>query len=208
MKITTLSTARLGKLLVAFTAGLVLAACANQMEPAKKMVGEVESAVTAAGADAQKYLPEQTAAVNQKLADLKAAFDKQDYKTVITTAPGLLTEAKGLAESAAAKKKEVMEALGAQWTTVATTLPEAIAGIEAKVTSLAASKKLPKGMTKEGLATAKSGLADIKTAFDEAKTAFGSGDVQGALDKAKGVQAKIAEISAQLGLTDGAKPAA
>lgn len=206
MKFTTLSKFRPGKLLVALAAGLVLAACANQMEPAKKMVGEVESAVTAAGADAQKYVPEQAAAVNQKLADLKAAFDKQDYKTVITTAPALLTEAKGLAEAAAAKKKEVMEALGSQWTALATSLPETISGIEAKVATLAASKKLPKGVTKDSLAAAKSGLADIKTAFDEAKVSFGSGDVQGALDKAKGVQAKIAEVSAQIGLTDAAKP--
>jgi len=188
-------------------AGLVLAACASQMEPAKKMLADVEAAVAAAGADAQQYVPDQVAAVNQKLADLKAAFDKQDYKAVITGAPALLNEAKGLADAAAAKKKEVLEALGTQWTALAAELPQSVSAVEAKLATIAKSKKLPSGVTKDGVAAAKSGLAEAKTAWDEAKSAFGSGNVQAALDKAKGVKAKLDEVASKLGLA-AAKPAA
>ena len=208
MTLTRILKIRTLRLLAVFAAGLALAACANQMEPAKKMLGDVEAAVTAAGADAQQYVPDQVAAVNQKLAELKTAFDKQDYKTVITGAPALLTEAKGLADAAAAKKKEVLEALGAQWTTLAAELPQSVSAVEAKLATLAKTHKLPAGVTKDGVAAAKSGLADAKTSWDEAKASFGAGNVQAALDKAKAVKAKLDDAAAKLGLAGANKPAA
>ena len=208
MTLTRILKIRTLRLLAVFAAGLALAACANQMEPAKKMLGDVEAAVTAAGADAQQYVPDQVAAVNQKLAELKTAFDKQDYKTVITGAPALLTEAKGLADAAAAKKKEVLEALGAQWTTLAAELPQSVSAVEAKLATLAKTHKLPAGVTKDGVAAAKSGLADAKASWDEAKASFGAGNVQAALDKAKAVKAKLDDAAAKLGLAGANKPAA
>jgi hypothetical protein len=196
------------KFLVAVVAGLALAACANLQEPAKKMLADVEAAVTAAGADAQQYVPDQVGSVNQKLADLKAAFDKQDYKAVMAGAPALLTEAKGLADAAAAKKKEVMEALNGQWSTFSTSLPQSVAAVEARIATLAKGKALPAGVSKDAMASAKTGLEEAKTAWTEASTAFGSGNIQSAVDKAKGVKAKIDEVAAKLGMgADAAKPA-
>jgi hypothetical protein len=196
------------RLFAVFVAGLAIAACASQMEPAKKLLGDVEAAVTAAGADAAQYIPEQVAAVNRQLADLKAAFDKQDYKTVITAAPAVLAEAKGLADAAAAKKKEVLEALTAQWTTLSASLPSQLAAVEDKLATLAKTKRLPAGITKDAVESAKSGVAEAKTAWDEAKASFAAGKVQAALDEAKGVQAKLEEAAAKLGVTAAQKPAA
>ncbi|MBS0375833.1 MAG: hypothetical protein JSR73_14740 [Proteobacteria bacterium] len=197
---TTLQTLKARTVALVAIAGLVLAACANQMEPAKKLIADVEAAVAAAGADAQQYIPEQVSSVNQKLADLKAAFDKQDYKTVLAGAPALVTEAKGLADAAAAKKKEVLEALGAQWTQLAADLPQAVSAVESKLTAIAKTKKLPSGVTKDGVAAAKAGLAQAKGAWDEAKAAFTAGNVQAALDKAKGVKSTLADAAAKLGI--------
>ena len=192
---------------VALVAGLALAACASQLEPAKKMLGEIDAAVTAAGADAQQYVPDQVAGVKQKLADLQAAFDKKDYKAIITGAPALLAEAKGLA-AAAAKKKEVLEALNAQWTGMSAALPQAVAGLEARVASLKKGGKLPAGVSKDAVASAGTTLTEIKSLWGEATTAFGAGNVADALDKAKGVQAKADELAAKLGMAGGATPAA
>ncbi len=199
---------RTARFLAVVVAGLALAACASQMEPAKKLLGDVEAAITAAGPDAQQYIPEQVAAVNKRLAELKAAFDKQDYKTVIAGAPALLTEAKGLADAAAAKKKEVLEALGAEWTKLAAELPQSISAVEAKLATIAKTKKLPAGVTKDGVESAKAGLAQAKSAWDEATASFGSGNVQAALDKAKGVKTQLEEAAAKLGIAGEAKPAA
>ncbi len=208
MQLTRILTVRTMRFVAALVTGLALAACANQMEPAKKLLGDVEAAVTAAGADAQQYIPEQVTAVNKKLGELKAAFDKQDYKAVLAGAPALVIEAKGLGDAAAAKKKEVLEALGAQWTQLATELPQSVSAVEAKLAMLAKSHKLPAGVSKDGIASAKGGLAEAKTAWDEAKTSFGSGNVQAALDKAKGVKAKLEEAASKLGLAAALKPAA
>jgi hypothetical protein len=189
------------KVLIALVATLVVAACANQMEPAQKALAEVEAAVQAASADAQKYLPEQYASVDQKLSELKASFDKKEYAAVVTGAPALLTDVKSLASAAAAKKKEVMDALGAQWTSLSASLPQAVAAIESRLTALAKTKKLPQGVTKDAVTAATSGLTEVKAAWNDATAAFGAGKVDEAVTKAKAVKDKVDEISKSLAIS-------
>ena len=208
MKLTQTVKASNTRFLAALVAGLALAACASQIEPAKKLLGDVAAAVSAAGADAQQYIPEQVASVNKKLEELQAAFDKHEYKTVMAGGPALLTEAQGLADAAAAKKKTVLEALGAEWTALAAELPQSVSAVEARLATLAKSKKLPAGVTKDGVASAKAALAQAQAAWDSAKTAFGSGNVQAALDTAKGVKTQLDDAAAKLGRAGAAKPAA
>jgi hypothetical protein len=194
------------KFLLVLASAIALAACANLQEPAKKVIADTEATIAAAGPDAQQYVPDQYAAVQQKLADLKAAFDKQDYKAVVAGGPGLLSAAKGLADAAVAKKREVMEALNGQWTGYAASIPQSVAAVEARLTALKG-KKLPAGVTKDGVAAAKTGLEEVKSAWTDAGTTFGGGSLQSAVDKAKAVKAKLDEISAKLGISPAAKPA-
>ena len=195
------------RFLFVLLAGLALAACTNLQEPAKKVLADAESALAATSADAEKYVPEQYATVTQKLADMKAAFDKQDYKTIVSGGPGLLADVKALGEAAAAKKAEVLEALNKQWTSFATELPSAVAAIEARIATFKKTHKLPKGVTKDAVASATAGVAEVKSAWAEATAAFGSGNIQVAIDKAKAVKAKAEEISAKLGIGGDAKTA-
>src|SRR5258708_3146454 len=97
------------KFLLVLASALALAACANLQEPAKKVLADAEATISSAGADAQQYVPDLYTAVQQKLTDLKAAYDKQDYKTIVEGGPALLSAAKGLADAAATKKREVVE---------------------------------------------------------------------------------------------------
>lgn len=189
------------RFLAALVASLALVACANQMEPAKKAIADVEAAVAAAGADAQTYVPDLLGGVNQKLADLKAAYDRKDYKAVLAGAPAVLTEAQGLAGAAAAKKQEITAALGAQWTGFSTDLPQQVAAIESRLGMLNKSRKLPDGVTKDTLAAANAGLDEAKRMWGEATSAFAAGDLQKAVDTANGVKAKANELMAALGMT-------
>src|SRR5258706_14742329 len=114
---------------LAVAAALLLSACANQMEPAQKAIAGVESAVSAASPDAGKYVPDQLAAVQKKLADLKSSFDNKDYATVLTGAPAVLSDAQGLLGAAMLKKDEVIKAMSAQWPALAASLPGLVSSV-------------------------------------------------------------------------------
>jgi len=188
--------------LIAF-AGVVLAACANQKEPAATAISGIETAVNAASADASKYIPDQLADVKSKLGDLKAAFDKQDYKAVLAGAPAILSSAQALAASAAAKKDEIMKALSSDWTGLAASVPDLVSAVQSRVAILSKSKKVPAGID---LAAAKSGIADATSAWDKAKAAFAAGNLDEAVTTAKDVKAK-AEAAAAARKLDRTTPA-
>jgi hypothetical protein len=188
------------------TAALLLAACASQMEPAQTAISGIESAVSAASADAGKYIPDQLSGVQAKLADLKGAFEKKDYKTVLASAPALLTDAQGLMAAAAMKKEEVMKALSGDWTSMAAALPQLVSTVKSRVDMLSKSKHLPAGVD---LAAAKTSLADATTLWGKAQAAFSSNNVEEAVNAAKEVKAKAEAAAAALKMTlPGAAPAA
>ena len=178
-------------------AGLMLAACANQMEPAKQAIDGIESAVSAASADAGKYVPQQLADVQAKVADLKGAFDKKDYKAVIAGAPAVLTAAQGLAAAAASKKDEVMKAAAAEWTTLSASLPGLVAAVKSRVDVLSKSRTPPAGVD---LAAAKSALAEATEGWTKAQAASTSGNVDEAASLAKMVQEKATAAATALKL--------
>jgi hypothetical protein len=177
--------------------GLVLAACANQKEPAAAAISGIESAISTASADASKYVPDQLADVQSKFDALKDSFNKQDYKAVVTGAPAVLTAAQGLASAAAAKKEEVLQALNGEWTTLAASLPNLVGAVKSRVDILSKSRKLPAGVD---LTAAKSGLEEATSLWTKAQGAFSSGNIDEAVTTAKDVKAKAEAAAAALKL--------
>ena len=182
---------------------LVAAGCANQMEPAKKAIADIEAAVAAAGDDAAKYIPDEVSAVNDKVASLKAQFDKKDYKGVVAAAPAVLAQAQALAASAAAKKIESMDALNAEWGSLAASVPQAVAAIQSRVDILSKSKKLPAGIDKATLESTKAGLAEANTLWTQATAAQSSGDLEQAVGLGRQTKEKADGLLAALGMTPG-----
>jgi hypothetical protein len=191
-------------------AALMLAGCANQMEPAQKAIADIEAAITAAGPDASQYIPDELQAVTSQLADLKAKFDQKDYKGVLAAAPALLTQAQGLAgaassarQAAEAARAAALEALNAEWTTLSGTLPAAVAAIESRVNILSKSKKLPANLDAATFESVQAGLADSKALWDQATAAQASGNIEGAVTAARQVKEKTDAALAALGMTAG-----
>jgi len=182
---------------------LVAAGCANQMEPAKKAIADIETAVSAAGDDAVKYVPDEVRAVNDQVASLKAQFDKKDYKGVVAAAPAVLAQAQALAASAAAKKTESMDALNAEWGSLAASVPQAVAAIQSRVDILSKSKKLPAGIDKATLESTKAGLAEANTLWTQATAAQSSGDLEQAVGLGRQTKEKADGLLAALGMTPG-----
>ena len=184
-------------------AALVLAGCANQKEPAQKAIADIEAAVAAAGEDATKYVPDQVQAVNDQLANLKSMFDKKDYKGVLAAAPALLSQAQGLTAAAAAKKTEMMDMYAGEWSTLAESVPQAVAAIQSRVDVLSKSKRLPAGMDAQKLDSVKAGLAEANSTWTQATQAQAAGDLEQAVTLAQQVKTRTDELLTTLGMTQG-----
>jgi hypothetical protein len=178
-------------------AAIMLAACAGQKEPAQKLIGDIESTVTAASSEAAKYVPDQLTDVQAKLGDLKASYDKQDYAAVVTGAPAVLSAAQTLATAAAAKKDEVLKGLNDEWTGLAASLPGAVTALQSRIDFLGkkANKKAAAGID---LDAAKAGLTDTTSLWSKAQAAFAAGNLDEAVSTAKDVKAKITALAASL----------
>jgi hypothetical protein len=72
--------------------------------------------------------------------------------------------------------------------------------IQSRVTALSKSHHLPRGVTKDGLASAKSGVDSLKSMWSDASNASASGDFTTAVSKAQAVKDKAAEIMKSLGM--------
>jgi len=188
-------------------AAVLLAGCANQMEPAKKAIGDIEAAVAAAGPDAAQYIPDQLEAVTSQIASLKAKFDQKDYKGVLAAAPALLTQAQGLAAAAGAAKEAAMaaalEALNAEWGTLSADIPAQLAAVASRVEILAKSKKLPAGLDAATFDAARTGMDEATALWNEATAAQASGNMEQAVAAARQVKDKLNAAMAGLGMTAG-----
>jgi hypothetical protein len=188
---------RIGRVAFLSLAVIALAACAGQKEPAQKLIADIEATVTAASAEAEKYVPDQLTDVQTKLVGLKASFDKQDYAAVVAGAPAVLGAARSLATAAAAKKDEVLKALNDKWTVLAGTVPGYATAIQERIDFLSkkSNKKLATGID---LDAAKAGASEANSLWSKAQAAFATGNMDEAVSTAKDVKTRIEALAAAL----------
>jgi hypothetical protein len=188
-------------------AAALLAGCANQMEPAKKAIADVEAAAVAAGPDAAQYIPDQLQAVTTQISDLKMKFDQKDYKGVLAAAPALLAQAQGLTAAAASAKQAAeaaaLEAFNSEWATLAADVPAQLAAVTSRVGILSKSKKLPAGLDAASFEAARTGVDEARTLWDQATTAQAAGNMEQAVTAARQVKEKLNAAMAGLGMSAG-----
>jgi len=188
-------------------AAVLLAGCANQMEPAKKAIADIEAAIAAAGPDAAQYIPDQLQAVTSEVASLKAKFDQKDYKGVLAAAPALLTQAQGLSAAAGAAKEAAqaaaLQAMNAEWGTLSADIPAQLAAVTSRVGILSKSKKLPAGLDAAAFDAARSGVDEATALWSQATAAQASGNMEQAVGAARQVKDKLNAAMAALGMSTG-----
>ena len=195
-------------------AALTLAACANDREPAQKMMNDIQAAIHAASDDAARYVPEQLNDAQTKYDDLQTALAAQDYKGVLARGPAVLTEAQGLTGAAAAKKTEVTQQLNDQWSSVSSAVPQEASAIQSRIDMLSQKKnhKLAQEILKGiDLDAAKSALGDATSLWSKAQGAFGNGNMNEAVSAAKDAKAKLDTLAGTLKVelpAGGAAPSA
>ena len=188
-------------------AAVLLAGCANQMEPARKAIADIEAAIAAAGPDAAQYIPDQLQAVTSEVASLKAKFDQKDYKGVLAAAPALLTQAQGLSAAANAAKEAAqaaaLQAMNAEWGMLSADIPPQLAAVTSRVGILSKSKKLPAGLDAAAFDAARSGMDEATALWSQATAAQASGNMEQAVGAARQVKDKLNAAMAALGMSTG-----
>jgi hypothetical protein len=179
------------------SAAILFAACVNQMEPAKNALDNINTTLKSVSADAQQYVPDQFTHAQSKVAELSASFEKKNYAAVVAGAPAVLAEVNGLAGAVAAKKDEIVKALGKEWRSLSASVPQSLSAVQTRIDSLSKTKHVPKDVD---LGAAKSGVADATSAWDKAQEAFKSGNPADAVTAGKDAQGKIASAAAALKL--------
>jgi hypothetical protein len=180
-------------------AGLMLAACTGQKEPAQRLIAEIQATITAASGEAAKYVPGELQDVETRFGVLKAAFEKKDYPAVVTGAQAVLGAAQSLATDAAAKKDEVLKSLNDKWTALAGSVPGYMTAIQNRLDFLGkkANKKAAAGIDVDA---AKSGLGDAMSLWSKAQAAFAGGNMEEAVTTAQSVKAKVEAVAAAVKL--------
>jgi hypothetical protein len=174
-----------------------LGACSSPKAPAEQAIKAAEEALNASRADAMKYIPDQVKSVEDALKAAKESFAKGDYAGAATAATAAAAKAKDLAPAAGAKKAELTKG----WEELSAGMPKTIAEIETRIATLSRSRKLPKGLDKAKLESAKTGLAEISKSWDESVKAYQEGSLADALAKAKGAKERAADIRSSLGMS-------
>jgi hypothetical protein len=190
-------TKRITRYIASCSLVLLIVACGNPMQPAKNALDNINATLTAASADAQKYIPDQLADAQGKVAQLTAAYNKQDYAAVVAGAPAVLAQVSGLATAASEKRDEMLKAMGKEWRSLAVAIPQSMTAVQTRIDALSKTHA-PKGVD---LAAAKSGLADAKSSWDAAQEAFKSGNAPDGVTAAKDSMSKLQTAAAALKLT-------
>jgi hypothetical protein len=188
-------------------AAVLVLGCENQKAPAEQAVASAETALAAVRDSAQKYVPDQLQAAETQLGTVKDDLAKGDYKGVLAAAPGLNASIASLKDAAEAKKADAEAALAkakADWGPIGTEVPKLVAELDKRVAALSKSRRLPKGVTREAVDSAKSELESVHATWDEASSASASGDYTTAVGKAQAVKDKAEEIMKSLHLTAAA----
>ena len=189
--------------LLAVLAVLALTGCESEKAPAQQAVSSAEQALAPLRDAGQKYAPDQLQAIDATLASMKDNFNKGDYKAVVSAVPGFNTSLSALRDAVQAKQKEAEEAAAKAkdtWGPMSTDVPKMVDAIESRVGILSKSRHLPKGVTKESLASAKSAVDSMKSAWSEASNAATSGDYVSAVTKGNAVKDQATQTMASLGM--------
>jgi hypothetical protein len=141
--------------------------------------------------------------VKSELDTARKAFDEERYADAIAAVKDIPAAAEALAKDAAAAREAHVSGLNADWARISESLPGLLAAIGGRLEELGAMRRLPEGMDRQLLDEANAALASARSAWDEAGAAQASGDLEGAVDKARAAEGMAQDLAARLGMQTG-----
>lgn len=178
---------------------LVLSGCSKSAAEAALKVGD--EAIAKIKPEAEKYVPEELAKLTEAAANAKAKLDEGKYGEALTRAQELPAKANAVAVAAKMKKDELTR----KWDAAQGSVPAVVKEVTDRIGTLTAMKKLPKGIDKAKVDSAKASLADVTAGWTAATEAFTGGDINGALAKADAAKTRAEELKKALEAAPPAK---
>lgn len=188
-----------GRLLLILILGLgpAVSACGDGGKAAADAaINSAQTAFDAVHKEAALYVPDQVKGVEDALAAAKERAMKEDYTQALSEATSITPQISALTEAVAAKKTELTGA----WNRMSMDLPKTVGAIQSRVATLAKSRRLPKGVTKDNLTSAKADVDMMTATWADATKAFAAGNLVEAVSKAESVKTKAAAVTAALGM--------
>lgn len=184
------------KFLAATALLALVAACSSQKEPATQALASVESSVAEVRADAERFASDQYAAVQRSVADLRASFDKKDYKTVVTNSPTVQKQVTDLRDTVAARRTEFEQASARAteaWNGFAAEVPRYLDTLQKRVEAV--TKRREKGSPTENSLM----LDNVRNLWADATNLFSAGKPVEASARAEEARAKARELAEKIG---------
>jgi chromosome segregation ATPase len=178
---------------LALVAVCALAAACGKA-PAEQALKAADAAIEAARPELAKYAPAELRQLTSAASAAKAEFDKGDYAAALKSAQDMMPKIQAAVEAAQKKKAE----LTAAFDHLKGSLPAMVESLTARVTELAAMKKLPKGIEKAAVTTAQADLGDVTKGWSDALARFGKGDLVQAVEAATKVKTKVEAMTQTL----------
>jgi hypothetical protein len=197
---------RIHQALLPLVAAMLIAGCSGSRTTAESVVGQADGSLVSLRDNAQMYAPEELKAADSTLAQMKSNLDKHDYNAVVAAVPKFNEQVKTLNAAIDSKVQGDANALQ-EWTTLNNEVPKSVEAIQTRVDTLSKGK-LPKGVTKENVETAKTDLETVKTQWADASAAASAGKTAEATEKGRTVQAKVNELKSTLAITDDSQKVA
>lgn len=175
---------------------LLVAACAGAKGRAEADVAAAERAIAALPPEAMKVVPDQVAPLTDAVNQAKDHISKREYEPASEAVREVPVKAQLVADSLPARKA----ALSAMLDTLAVAMPRNLNAIQAKLDTIARSKRLPRGLDEQELQAAKDTHAAVSAEWVEVMNAYKAGDLASAMSRAQGLKARVSRTLMALGL--------
>ena len=196
------SARRLAGLVAALLLALPGAGCVNQRDAAAQAVTDAEAALSALGAEAERYAPEQFAAAKAAIARLKQRIKDGDTSGVVAAVPEISASLDALQSAAAQRKSEAMallERARSDWTRLSSEMPSLLNSLQKRLETLGKSGPLPPGVDRAMVERARKELDSLKAAWAKALESFAAGRVPEAADEARESRERAQALLDELG---------
>ena len=194
---------KISVLLLALTLTAGLTACSK---PPAEEIAATKTAVDAVVAEgAEKYAPEEYKALQDAMTAAMEEVKAQEGKMFGGKYDSAKQQLAQVQASAATVKETAVAAREAMATEVVTVKEAAVAGV-AGLQALVAAAPVGKG-SEADLEAIRADVAGLETSLQEIQPLIDAGDFAGAKEKADAIQAKVAEITAEIQAAQSMVPA-